>query len=473
VRSRSHGTELAHNVGDRTTAAQTPAIMPLHTMTVSGLSPDAWLYHRSSMTRWREVVTLYTYEIRSALRDRTIVINSIVIPMVLYPAMLWIMFTGIEFVRGQTADQTSRISIVGLTGAHPDLDRSLHRTPRLEIVPGTDAPSSPERLVTTGALDAVLEFQPAPATGFPDNLRARIILDASRERSETAGRRVRDALRLYRERRLREEAFARGVTAAEWAAFALDQRNVASSDQMGRSILGLMLPLFFVVMVAVGCFYPAIDSTAGERERGTWETLMTTPAARSSIVAAKYLSVTTFGCMAGLLNVAAILLTLGGILAPLAGQANAAVSFRVPLAALPVLAAGALLLAGFVAAGMMVFAAFARTFREGQTLVQPFYLAVLLPTLFLGSRDTELTLGLAAVPIVNIALVTRQALMGIFHGPYITLAAAVSLAAIAVLVRVATAIIESEDVMVGSYRGTFATFLRDRLRGAAPRGGAR
>ena len=82
---------------------------------------------------------------------------------------------------------------------------------------------------------------------------------------------------------------------------------------------------------------------------------------------------------------------------------------------MPVLAVGAILLAGFVAAGMMVFAAFARTFREGQTMVQPFYLAVLIPTVFLSSRGTELSLGLAAVPVVNVALVTRQALSGVFH----------------------------------------------------------
>jgi sodium transport system permease protein len=168
-----------------------------------------------------------------------------------------------------------------------------------------------------------------------------------------------------------------------------------------------------------------------------------------------------------------MVLTLGGILAPLAGQANAAVSFRVPITAVPVLAAGAVLLAGFVAAGMMVFAAFARTFREGQTMVQPFYMAVLIPTMFLGSRGTELTLGLAAVPVVNIALVTRQALMGTFHAPHIAVTLAVSLAAIAVLVRVATAIVEAEDVMVGSYRGTFATFVRERLRGSPRKGLAR
>jgi sodium transport system permease protein len=157
-------------------------------------------------------------------------------------------------------------------------------------------------------------------------------------------------------------------------------------------------------------------------------------------------------------------MTLGGVLAPLVGSARQAVSFTVPAAAVPVLAVGAVLLAGFVAAGMMVFAAFARTFREGQSLVQPFYMAVLIPTTFLGSRGTELTMGLAAIPVVNIALVTRQALSGVFRTPEMAVAAAVSLAGIAALVWIASAIVQAEEVMVGSYRGTVLTFIRDRLR---------
>jgi sodium transport system permease protein len=423
------------------------------------------------MPRWREILTLYGCELRSAFRERTIVVNSIIIPLVLYPAILWITFTGIQFVQGQTADQVSRIAIGGLGTAHGDLDRTLRRTPRIDIVDTGGV--SAETAIAAGTLDAFVRFVPATADEFPENLRAQILYDGSRERSEAARNRVREALRSYRERRLREEASARGIDPATWAAFVLSDRNVASSAQMGQFILGMMLPLFFVVMVSVGCFYPAVDSTAGERERGTWETLMSTPAARTSIVVAKYLSVTTFGCIAGLLNVIAMVMTLGGVLAPLVGSSRQAVSFTVPAAAVPVLAVGAVLLAGFVAAGMMVFAAFARTFREGQSLVQPFYMAVLIPTTFLGSRGTELSMALAAIPVVNIALVTRQALTGVFRAPEMAVAAAVSLAGIAALVWIASAIVQAEEVMVGSYRGTVLTFIRDRLRAGRQPGAQR
>jgi len=200
------------------------------------------------MARWREVYCLYGYEIRSALRERTIVVNSIVIPMVLYPAILWIAFTGLEFIRGQTADQVSRVGFSGLTVTHQDLERSMRRAPRIEILAATDLETA-ERSISSGTLDAFVRFDPAPASGLPDNVRARILFDGSRERSETARTRLREALRIYRERRLRDEAFARGVTSAAWAGFALDDRNVASGAQMGQSILGTLVPLFFVIEI--------------------------------------------------------------------------------------------------------------------------------------------------------------------------------------------------------------------------------
>ncbi|MGE3190812.1 MAG: ABC transporter permease, partial [Vicinamibacterales bacterium] len=335
----------------------------------------------------------------------------------------------------------------------------LAATDGIAVQPAPAGPAAATADLAAGALDAVLEVTPA----VDGDWRLRLEYDGSRERSDAARGRVEAALRTLRAERVRADAAARGVTPADWAVFALDERNTASSREMGAFVLGLMLPIFFVVMVAVGCFYPAVDTTAGERERHTWETLMTTAASRANVMTAKFLYVATFGGIAGLLNVAAMTLTLRGVLAPIAG--GEALEFAVPLAALPVLAVAAILLASFIAAGMMVLAAFARTFREGQTLITPFYLAVLLPTVFLSSRGTDFTPALSAVPVVNIALVTRDAFAGVFRAPQMAIAVVVTLAGVAALVRLATMIVQAEDVMTGAFSGTLPTFLRARVLG--------
>ena len=409
------------------------------------------------------LLTLYRFEVRSALRERSIVINSILLPLLLYPGIMWLSFTGISFVRGQTDDMASRIVVSGPLEAHPRLDQALRQDRRFQLEP---AAGDEEARLRAGRLDLRVELTGQPVASLPDNLHARIVYDASHERSGTARQRVVDLLGQYRDLQLRTETLERGVAARDWAGFIIDRRNVASQQDMGGFLLGLMLPLMFVVMVAVGCFYPAIDTTAGERERHTWETLMVTSASRTTIVTAKYLYVATFGCVAGLLNVAAMVLTMRTMIGQLAGSSTLELDFSIRTAAIPVLALGAVLLSGFIAAGMMVFAAFARTFREGQSMITPFYLLVLMPTVFLSARGTEFSLALAAVPVVNVALVIRDALGGVFQWPQIAITVAVTLAAIAGLVRLAAAIIGAEAVVAGSYSGTLATF----VRGMAGRG---
>ena len=137
------------------------------------------------------------------------------------------------------------------------------------------------------------------------------------------------------------------------------------------------LPVMLVIMLAMGAVYPAIDTTAGERENGTWETMMTAATSRKNILIAKYLYVTTMSFVAGCLNVMAMMFTMRSNLALLGGPSG--LSFQVPLASIPIIVAGAALLALFIAAGMLILASFARTFKEGQSLVSPFMIAFVLP----------------------------------------------------------------------------------------------
>jgi sodium transport system permease protein len=229
-----------------------------------------------------------------------------------------------------------------------------------------------------------------------------------------------------------------------------------------------VLPVLFIVMVAMGCFYPAVDATAGERERNTWETLMSTAASRVSLVTAKYLYVTTMGGLAGLLNLAAMALTIKPIFAPLMARTEDTFHFTVPLAAVPVMALGAVLLAGFISAGMMIFASFARTFREGQAMITPFYMLTLLPVVFLQTPGLQFSLRLALVPIVNITLMVRAALSGAFPILPICVTVAVSVALIAACLWLAAFILQFEDVMLGSYNGSFRKFIQERLRPRRP-----
>ena len=413
---------------------------------------------------WRDVGVLYAREMRAALREKAIVLNSLFIPVFLYPLLLWAAFSGITFVMGQTEGFVCRTAISGWPAAHPKLRLKLEHDEKLDLMEVSDFAQAGQR-IRAGELDALVQFLPASGSNaaLPGNFEARITYDSSRERSDEAQKRLSGTVERYRQEWLKREARRRGIDAASWQGFVVWSQNVASKKQMGAFLLGLIAPVLFVVMVAVGCFYPAVDCIAGERERNTWETLMSTSASRLSVVTAKYLYVASMGGLAGILNLLAIMATLRPVFAPLMARTGQTFDCAIAPGALPVAAVAALLLAGFVAAGMMIFASFARTFKEGQAMITPFYMLTIVPIVFLQVPGIQFTLPLACVPIANVTMMVREALSGVFHWPQIALAVASSLLVIALCLRLATFLLQFEDVVLGSFNGSINKFIRQRL----------
>lgn len=416
-----------------------------------------------------DIRVLYLRELRSALRERGILVNSILIPLFLYPVMLWLMVSAISFVRGQEERFVSRVALIDLPEAHVELRQALAED---EVIALQEAPAAWRDAIAGGELDAVAEFLPPEAAGaaLADNFSLRLAFDASKDRSATARRRVTEAVDDYREQWLRRSGEALGLGPEQWRRFHVERDNVASSGEMGAFVLGMLVPLLMVIMIALGCFYPAVDSTAGERERSTWETLMTVSASRASVVVAKYLYVATLGGLAGLLNLFALTLSMRAILAPILGAESDSLEFAIPFAALPLLALSTVLLAMFIAAGMMILASFARTFKEGQSMVGPLYMLCILPTLLVNSPDLELTAKWALVPIANVTLMFREVIGGIYQWPWIGLTLAVQVAAVAVCLALARWVLSFEDVLMGSYSGSFGKFLKGRWQRRNDRG---
>jgi ABC-type Na+ efflux pump permease subunit len=422
----------------------------------------------ANMFRWADVRLLYWRELRSALRERNIVVNGILLPIFLYPLLLWLIYAGMTFVSGQTQGFASRIMLKDLPRAHQELRKEFERDPRAELKDSQD----PIADIRGGTLDLVADFLPPAAAAAPldGNFRVQVTYDNSKDRSSIARDRFGELLSRYRDRYLERQASALGVSPAQLQQFWIETRNVATSRQMGQFILGLMLPLFLIIMVAVGSMIPSIDSTAGEREKSTWETSMTLATPRPNIIAAKYLYVTTMATLAGILNLTAMLLSMKAVLAPILGNSAGEMSFRIPLASVPLILLLTALLAFFVAAGMMIFASFARTFREGQAMVSPFYIAVFMPVLFLQVPGIQFTTGLALIPVVNVAMVFREAIAGTLHWPLIGITLAVEVLCVALALWMAMNILRYEDFLIGSYGGNFAKFLKERLLGGRRRG---
>src|SRR6185436_4804366 len=136
---------------------------------------------------WREVKILYWRELRAALREKAIVINSILIPIFLCPLMLWAAFTGIMFVQGQTEGFVSRTVVREWPKGHPALRGKFERNKLIQLAL-KGVPGDAEKQIKDGTLDALVEFLPAEGTNatLAGNFRMRVTFNESKERSATA-----------------------------------------------------------------------------------------------------------------------------------------------------------------------------------------------------------------------------------------------------------------------------------------------
>lgn len=419
----------------------------------------------------RNIWILYAMELRSALRERAIVMYSILLPIFMYPIMLWVMFSAITFVQGLNEGFSSRIGLPQEPPKeHAAIVDSLEARPNVELVLEVEEDEAVS-LIQAGEMDALLTFAPAEGegAGLEDNFVARVRFDRSESRSRTARGRIQEVVEDYRDRWMVREAQALGVKDEDRVLFLLASENVSTEEDLGALILGMILPLFIIFMVAMGCFYPSVDTTAGERERSTWETLMTTSASRMEVVTAKYLYVATMGVTAGILNVVAMFVSMGAIMAPLLASEGDSIAFRMPLLAVPVMILGAVVIALMLSAAMMILAAFARTFKDGQAMIQPVYIAaVFIPILVGQQTDQTLSPSIAALPIANVVMMIRDAINGIFLWPFILESLAVNLVVVALCLLLARWVLQFEDFLMGSFDGSFWRFLKDRARRKKP-----
>jgi sodium transport system permease protein len=411
---------------------------------------------------WRDIRILYFRELRSALRDRSIVTASVLVPILLYPLILWLAYTAFIFVSGQSADLKSRVMLKNVPPAHALLQQKLRSDPSIELQTSSD----PNSGIRDGSLDALVEFvRPETASGVEANFQARITYDESRDRSDTAESRIEQKILDYRKKDLEQRAGRLGISRAAYQNFWIDSANVSSNLQMAQFFLGLMLPTFLLVMLATGAMHPAIDSTAGERENSTWETVMTLATGRSNVLIAKYLYVATMSFMAGLLNLLAMIFSLRTLLAPIFRRSGTDLSLSIPWGSVPIILLGAALMALLVSASMMILASFARTFKEGQAMVSPFYVVLMVPLMFLSAPGVEFTKRLAFIPVVNVTMMFREAIQGIYHWPLIGITVAVEIACIAAAVFIATILVRFEDVVTGNFTGSFLRFVTERVVG--------
>jgi sodium transport system permease protein len=411
------------------------------------------------------VIAVYAKEMRTLARDRHTILYSLCLPLFLYPALVWGVIQVLTYLRALDETVVSRVIIVTPQDVNPEAAQALLASLQSEKSLRVSNPRHPEAFFPGQAPESVarewIRDETADAAVFlepgkdPGAVRARIYQDGASESSRRAHVRIAEAIEKHRREKLVGAARALGETESFLETLRVEEVDVSTRQELAKYMVSLILPLLMIVMTALGALYPALDSTVGEKERGTLETTLLSPIARSAIVLGKYLAVVTFSFLSFFLNFLSMMLTLSHLRSQLKVE-----GFTLGIGSILTIVLAAVLLAFFLSAIMMALGFLARTFKEGQSYVTPVYLFSLFPVIATSSPDIALTPLLSIIPVVNISLLFREALQGRLQltGVALTLAASAFYALLAL--AAAARLLRQEEYRTGAGFGPRSALAR-------------
>ena len=358
----------------------------------------------------RVVATIARKELRESFRDRRTLYLMILLPLLIYPLMLLSVAQVAVSQQEKLAAVASHVAVLGADESHPFVV-ALRATADTEVTLAPVGEGSGVEALNRLNVDAIIDLHDLPAAAPLDRSPlVRVFYQSVDEGSRQALDRVEPVLRAYGATLLHDrleaahlqDAFANPM---QWRAV---DRN--APEERGGFLLGSMLPFLIIINVLLGAYYPAIDLTAGERERGSIQTLFTAPVASNEIVAGKYLAVVCIALLSGTMNVVSLATLLGQNLLSQPGLAST-LDMALPTEAFGTLAVVVVLLALFVSAMLLAVAVMARSFKEAQTYITPAYLLCIIPAIIAQLPGFHYSHAMALIPGVNVVLLMKQALV--------------------------------------------------------------
>ena len=358
------------------------------------------------------IFTIFKKELKDTLRDRRTLMMMIVIPVLIFPVIMNVFMSISSSFQEEAATKPLKIGIVA--------SDSNYVFQQLERIPASLGKNEIIRYKDSIALKSDIQ---------KDSIQLGVLVpsnfNSSWNQKKTAnvsiyfngtdlGMSDRGKIYMeYIEEQAKRNRYAElQIDVEKITPLATNYQNLASEKEMIGKLAGGILPYIFIAFGFIGCMYPAIDLFTGEKERGTIETLLTTPVARWQILFGKMGVVVLSGLTASLFALLGLFLSIEvfkmvedkellsvihGILSP---------GFILMLFAL------LLPLIVFFAGIMIPITIYAKSFKEAQSIITPLNIVMILPSMVGFFPGIELNAITACIPVVNIVLATKELVAG-------------------------------------------------------------
>jgi len=378
----------------------------------------------------KTVATVFKKEFIDTIRDRRTLMFMIVIPLLLFPVLFKIMFSLQEKQTRKAEEKLLRVALIDNDNA-ARFAELLHAREDLTVIVDVHADSI-RAFISEDRLDGAFVVSDDFDEDIEDFDPGRIdFYFKSTNDKRIVRNRLRDIAEDYEEEILEQRFERLGLDDNVVEGVNLKSYNVATmKEQFGKQVGGF-LPYIFILFCFMGSMYPAIDLGAGEKERGTMETLLTAPVNRFHILLGKFgvivltglasAVVSMFGLYLGLRQSKELPPEIMEVIVKILG-AETILSIFSLLLPLTVFFAGILLSVSLSA----------RSFKEAQSLMTPLNVAVIVPAAIGMMPGVEMSFVTALIPVLNVSLATKEIVAGTMGTGYLV-TVYVSLTAFAVL----------------------------------------
>lgn len=356
-------------------------------------------------------LVVFRKELRDTLRDRRTLVAMVIVPLLLFPLL---MIGMARFSQSRAAEVRDKVLVVAVADAEASSGVAAYLTqePGFKVTEVDDVTGLPEQ-VRAEELDAALIIPIGHAAARAGHYPAPIqLLHKSSDDFDIPRDRLEQALARYETTLLDQRLHALGLEPAVIDPIAVERRDVASSRELFGKLLGGLLPYMFIVFCFTGSMYPAIDLAAGEKERGTLETLLSSPATRLQITLGKFAVVTLAGFTSAVLATLGMYFSVRQGIEGIPPAVLAAIQSVLAPATIALMLALLLPLSVFFAAALLMLSLYARSYKEAISIISPLMIVVLVPAAVALAPGVRLGPATALIPVLNVSLATREIIAG-------------------------------------------------------------
>ncbi|MDR7051806.1 sodium transport system permease protein [Duganella sp. 3397] len=358
--------------------------------------------------------TIYLKELLELIRDRKTFIFTIVIPVFAMPLIFaaFGMLSSSMFKQAREAEMA--YALFGQEHA-PALAQRFAAEPSFKRVALAN-PADIRAAIADDRIKFALVIPPAARDTLARREQTLIELHYNSAATVDVTRKRVMAVLALENNALRQQALADMGLSAPQQRYVLDpvallDRSTANKREQMGAVVGGMVPYLLLMVCLLAAMYPAIDTGAGEKERGTLETLLLAPVSRTAIVLAKFLMLFTVGLTSALLMIASLgaVLAFGGHL--FSGDL-AQVVRSINLLDLALLALMLVPTAAIFASILLAISIYAKSYKEAAGMISPLIIVIILPTMVALLPGVEMNWGWAMVPLTNVALAMKELVKG-------------------------------------------------------------